>query len=139
MIGILISGHGTFAEGVYSTVKLIAGEQPNVKVVNFLEEDGSESLREKITAAMDELGYHNGIVCFTDLAGGTPFNICSSISATNDQVKVIGGTNVPMLLSSMFAREAELNDFIKVAVEQGLENIKTFTLTKAEVHDEEGI
>ena len=44
-----------------------------------------------------------------------------------------------MLLSSMFAREAELNDFINVAVEQGLENIKTFTLTKAEVHDEEGI
>lgn len=139
MIGILICGHGTFAEGIYSTIKLVAGEQPNVKVVNFLEEDSSERLKANITKAMEELGFEHGIVCFTDIAGGTPFNICSTIASRNTNVKVIGGTNVPMLLSSLFFRELDLDQFVQKAFEQGTKNIKIFTLNTVKVDEEEGI
>ncbi|WP_458355076.1 PTS sugar transporter subunit IIA [Peribacillus frigoritolerans] len=44
------------------------------------------------------------MVCFTDLASGTPFNVCSRISSCKDNIRVIAGTNLPMLLSRLFHR-----------------------------------
>lgn len=139
MIGIIISGHGTFAEGIYSTVKLIVGEQPNIEIVNFLEDDNSESLQQKIEKAIEKIGEQNGIVCFTDLVGGTPFKVCSTIAATNENIRVIGGTNIPMLLSSIFFREKILDEFVSASIEQGVNNIKTFRMNTINKNCEEGI
>nr|WP_313781859.1 hypothetical protein [Paenibacillus larvae] len=35
MNGLIVSGHGTFASGLQSAAKLIAGDQPNVGFVDF--------------------------------------------------------------------------------------------------------
>ncbi|MEG6573264.1 MAG: PTS fructose transporter subunit IIA [Caldibacillus debilis] len=126
MIGFLICGHGFFAEGVYSSVQLISGKQSNIQIVNFLEGDSLERLKEKILTAISKLETENGIVCFTDLPGGTPFNVCSSLAASDANILVIGGINVPMLLSSLFIREKNLKEFADIVIKEGSENIKIF-------------
>ena len=35
MVGIIITGHSNFATGIVSAVRLVAGEQKNLEVVDF--------------------------------------------------------------------------------------------------------
>ena len=56
MIGVILTGHAGFADGVASAVKLIGGDQEKFAVVNFLEEDSGESLAGKLQQAVEELG-----------------------------------------------------------------------------------
>ncbi len=47
MVGLIISGHGNFASGLRTSLKLIAGEASNIEYVDFIETDSTESLMDK--------------------------------------------------------------------------------------------
>ena len=52
MVGIIVSGHGNFASGLLSTLKLIAGEQENVVGIDFIDGQGSDELKNNIKEAI---------------------------------------------------------------------------------------
>ena len=56
MIGLVVTGHGLFAEGMHSSAKMIAGENELVKYVCFEEGMNTEQLSDKLVAAYNELG-----------------------------------------------------------------------------------
>ncbi|MDQ0175594.1 PTS sugar transporter subunit IIA [Bacillus chungangensis] len=138
MIGIVLTGHGSFAPGMLSSVELITGEMKQIQVVTFNEDQ--DLLQKQLEKAIAEVNTGSGVVCFTDLAGGTPFNVCAKIAAAMDDVKVIGGTNSPMLLSGFFQRESSLDEFVEKVLNEGKSNIKQF-LAKKKVSEtaEDGI
>ena len=47
MIGLILSGHGNFASGLHTSLKLIAGDHSNVEYVDFEEIDSTETLMDK--------------------------------------------------------------------------------------------
>ncbi|MGL4664366.1 MAG: PTS fructose transporter subunit IIA, partial [Clostridium butyricum] len=53
MVGIIVSGHGNFASGLLSTLKLIAGEQENVVGIDFIDGQGSDELKNNIKEAIN--------------------------------------------------------------------------------------
>ncbi|WP_077706022.1 hypothetical protein [Virgibacillus dokdonensis] len=75
MTGVVITGHGFYASGVKSTIQLIAGEQHEVKYVDFLESDEPSDLREKLEHYLDSMNNVTNILFLTDIVGGTPFKI----------------------------------------------------------------
>ncbi|MUK87619.1 hypothetical protein GMD78_04290 [Ornithinibacillus sp. L9] len=138
MIGIVLTGHGAFPNGMLESVQLIAGEVKQVRIVPFKEDQ--DKLKDELEQAIKEVDTGSGVVCFADLAGGTPFNVSSRVAATKSNVKVIGGVNSPMLLSGLFQRELHLDDFINRVLHDGKENIKEFAVNKKEIEEsEEGI
>ena len=50
MIGLVVTGHGLFAEGMHSSAVMIAGENEHIKYVCFKEGMGLEDLAEKLNA-----------------------------------------------------------------------------------------
>ena len=60
MIGLIISGHGNFASGLRSSLKLIAGEPCNVEYVDFEETDSIEDLRKKYYISLKNLDKYFG-------------------------------------------------------------------------------
>lgn len=137
MIGIVITGHGAFPTGMLESVQLIAGEIKQIEVIPF--EEDVEKLEQAIEKAIDNVDTGSGVVCFTDLAGGTPFNVCSRASSKGN-VRVIGGSNSPMLLSGLFQRELSLDEFVSKVLKDGKENIKEFKIIqKQPVEDPTGI
>ena len=78
MIGLIVTGHANFGSGMTSSVNLIAGEQEAYRYVDFLPTYGTEELTEEIAKAMDELKDCEGIIIFTVLMGGSPFNVAAS-------------------------------------------------------------
>ncbi len=126
MIGFVLTGHGPFARGILETVQFIAGRVEQISVVPFQEDQ--EKFYKDLEQAISEVDTGSGTVCFTDLAGGTPFNVCSRISLMKKNVRVIGGTNSPMLLSGLFQRELELDQFVDLVISEGKESIKLFQI-----------
>ena len=68
MIGMIATGHGSFATGITSGLKLLAGEPQDYETVDFLPEDSAEALAQKLDAAYERLSGCEGIVIFADLA-----------------------------------------------------------------------
>ncbi|MGG4266762.1 PTS sugar transporter subunit IIA [Peribacillus simplex] len=124
MIGIVLTGHGSFPTGMLESVQLIAGEIKQVEVIPF--EEDVTILEQVVIKAIDNVETGAGVVCYTDLAGGTPFNVCSRIASGKDNIRVVAGTNIPMLLSGLFHRELSLDAFIDKILKDGKENIKEF-------------
>lgn len=105
MIGFLLTGHGEFSVGLSSSLAMIAGEQDNFEIVKFDEGVALEDYQGEVKQALDELSEKNeGVVVFTDLLGGTPFRIASTLVSEYENVEVITGTNLPMLLEGTMLR-----------------------------------
>lgn len=146
MIGCILTGHGTFAEGVAGALEMIAGEQENFETVCFLEEKSLETFSDDMRSAISKLSQKcSGVIIFADLLGGTPFRTAMLEAQDFDKVEVIAGVNLPILLESMVLRYAEsLDDFIKQALDAGKTGLVHAQLpqetdTQAFDEEEEGI
>lgn len=131
MIGIIITGHGKFASGLLSAVEVIAGKQQNVQAIDFLVEDSSEGLWEKIAQAAKEMNV-DGILFLTDISGGTPFNTSVLVSKKlRLPCHILSGTNMPLIIEAAFSRDAMLLDDLVSAVMHS-EQVKVQLFTEKE-------
>lgn len=104
MLGLIVSGHGHFAGGLVSALKLLAGEPEALQTVEFEAQDSIEILEEKIKAAVKALDDTDGIVIMTDLQGGSPFNVSMKLALADKKLEVVTGTNLPMLVEAYMSR-----------------------------------
>lgn len=144
MLGLIVTGHGNFATGLQSSLRLIAGEKENMCFVDFEEKDSVDDLAAKLAAAIDSLGNVDGILFLCDLTGGSPFKTAVELSVKNDkQMEVIGGANLPMVIELSMAKEFvdSLDALTNMALSTGKDSIVKFTFSahKEETSDEDGI
>lgn len=106
MIGMIVTGHGNFASGLTSGLKLLAGETEYYEKVDFEEQDSNDILTEKLQEAMERLADCEAIAIFADLTGGTPFNVAVRIREEGAMLplEVAGGTNLPVVLQAYLSR-----------------------------------
>ena len=107
MIGFIVSGHGGFATGMVTALKLIMGEQPNCIAVDFPDGDTKTEIETNMKNAIHHLLHCEEIVIFCDLLSGTPFNTAIMEALNADHIQVVYGANLGMLMESVLARNAE--------------------------------
>lgn len=138
MVGIILTGHGNFATGVLSSLKLIAGEQENLIGVDFREGDSTEVLEENLNCAISNLNTDE-ILVLSDLAGGSPFKVSVLLSQKleNKNIRVLAGTNLGMLLEVSLCRDGmTADDLLEFAINSGNNSIKAFEVKKEEEKEE---
>ena len=144
MVGCILTGHGTFAEGVGAALEMVGGPQEDFAIVTFLEDEAGE-FPAKISGAIAQMAEKCGeVVVFCDLMGGTPFNQAMMAGATIPGVRVVTGTNLPMLLECMSMRADGVTaaELVDTAVEIGRMGVAAPVLDLAassEPEDGEGI
>ena len=128
MIGLLVTGHANFGSGITSSVNLIAGEQEAYKYVDFLPTYSTEDLTVESTKALDELKDCEGIIIFTDLMGGTPFNVSAQLGHGKDNIRIVAGTNLPMLVEIVMSRKFmdDLDGLVESVLETGKEQVTKY-------------
>ena len=104
MTGIIVTGHGTFPEGILSAVSLVAGKPDNTQAVNFEMGQSSEDLKDSMAKAMESL--EGEVLILADLVGGTPFNTAAALrkARADKRIKVIAGVNMAALVEAVFSR-----------------------------------
>ena len=101
MIHILITSHGGMAQGMVQSVKMLVGEQENLDYVTFDEEMGQDELDELYADKIKYVSEDNQYLILCDIKGGSPFNVVSRYSFKNDDVAVIYGMNLPILIEAI--------------------------------------
>ena len=144
MIGLVVTGHGLFAEGMHSSANMIAGENELVKYVCFKEGMNTEQLAEDLIAAYNSLGDCDGIIVLSDLPGGSPFRTAveSSMTLPEKKIIVLSGTNLPMIItaSTMLSFETDAQALSDELMFEGKDNVVRFELAvREEAEEEDGI
>lgn len=72
MLGLVLTGHGGFAQGMENALAMIAGPQEQFLAVPFLEENPLACFEKELQGAIDQLKETcDGVVICADLVGGT--------------------------------------------------------------------
>ena len=80
MLSIILTGHGGFASGMEKAMKQILGEQSQFIAIDFPETSSTALLTSQLEEAIAQLDCEDGIVFLTDLLGGTPFRVASTLA-----------------------------------------------------------
>lgn len=142
MIGLVVTGHGNFGSGLSSSVSLIAGKPAHYEYVDFLAEYSTDDLDRELRNAFDRLKGCEGIVVFSDLPGGSPFKTAVMVAQDYENVHVIGGTNLPMVIEIAMARTMieDADTLVDMALNTGKDQIVKFELKKkADTEASDGI
>lgn len=138
MKGIIVTGHGNFASGLASTLNLVIGPQEKSIFIDFTENLSNLDLNKKIEKAILELNPEQGILIFTDILGGTPFNESATLTTKYQNITVFGGTNMAMLFEAFDTRNS--NEIFSI-IEEGKNGMKIFNnnFSWIEDSDKDGI
>ncbi len=137
MIGMILTGHGNFGSGLYSSVKLISGEKENFVVCDFVEGMGAdEDLMPMLEKAVADLSATcDGVLIFTDLKGGSPFQKAVTVAYGKENIEVVAGSNLPMILEASMAREfiESLEDLTNMAISTGKDQVYRYVYEERKV------
>ena len=119
MIGLIVTGHGNFATGLTSSLKLIAGDPQNYVAVDFPQEYSVEDLERELTKALDSLKDCDGILV------GSPFKTAVMVGYPRGNVEVLAGTNLPMLIEVNMGRSfiEDLGALTEMAMNTGKDQV----------------
>lgn len=120
MLSIILSGHGGFASGLEKAMKQILGEQPQIIAIDFPESSTTALLKSQFEQAIARLDDSEGLIFLTDLLGGTPFRVASTLALQQPGREVITGINLQLLLEMVLERDGlSSNEFRLMALECG--------------------
>ena len=105
MIGLVLVTHGNLAAEFVTAMEHVVGAQEHVAWVCIGPDDDMEVRRAEIAEAVCEVNEGEGVIILTDLFGGTPSNLSISLMRP-DEVEVIAGMNLPMLIRLASARKS---------------------------------
>ena len=114
MIGVVVVTHGQLAVELVNAAEMIVGDLPQFTAVSIGWHDDVGDAREEIGAGHRAGALDGGVLLLTDMFGGTPSNLGMTF-LEKDQVEVITGVNLPMLIK--LAELARSSDLLAVAHE----------------------
>ena len=139
---VIAVSHASLASGVYSAIKMIAGEFDNIRIEEFKDNDSLEAFDKKLETAYDELKEkYNNIFVLADLAGGTPFNRAVMTLGENENIRVIGGLNFASLYTAINSDGDDIDDTLADIIKTSKDSIIAFEMKKdiEEDLEEDGI
>ncbi|WP_125571102.1 PTS sugar transporter subunit IIA domain-containing protein [Lacticaseibacillus songhuajiangensis] len=137
----IITGHGNFASGMRSSVKLLAGVPDNFDFLDFTENMSEED----VSAKLDELNASGEpLLVFADLLGGTPYKCAAKLAVAHPEqdIAVVAGCNLASLLETMFDDYANASEYANALVDATKRAAQVLDLTPDEPEedtDEDGI
>lgn len=130
MIGIIVAGHIYFSSGLRSAAQAIAGEQEQIIYIDFVPEMSTEQLEAQLRQAMAQCQQGDGVIIFTDIAGGSPCNRATALLIDYPDLRIISGTNLPMLVNACLERDGlTLDELTTLVLETGQSSIGQISLT----------
>ena len=104
---LVLCGHGGFGTGLHGALTLLCGGDGRVRSLDFREGDSFDELCERMEGLVAEnAGAPTGIC--TDVKGGSPFKASVLTRMKHPEVRLVTGTNFPVLMELMFpAKEPE--------------------------------
>lgn len=94
---LILMSHGNLASALIESAKMILGDLSDYDIVAMQVDDTFNDVEEKLISVLNKHKDKN-ILIMTDIYGGTPFNIASKFYRKNDNICLISGVNLDMVI-----------------------------------------
>ena len=116
-----IDYHGSMAEGVKASLEMIVGKQDHVHVVALTPDGDNRQFEEELLKKMKALNGSSLIIA--DLLGGTPCNVALSNYLESENVEIIAGMSLPLVIEATLNSTATVKELIQAAT-TGIVDVK---------------
>ncbi|RYL93060.1 PTS sugar transporter subunit IIA [Sporolactobacillus sp. THM7-4] len=140
MVALIVASHGEFSREIVKSAEMIFGKQENIATVTFTPGEGPDDLKKKYQLALQELDTDEGVLFLVDLFGGSPFNAASNVAAGKENMDVVTGMNLPMLIECFSQRRTlDLKALVEIIEKTSIEGVRSLskTLQKTSLDSEE--
>lgn len=141
MAGVIITGHGKFAEGMAHSISMLIGKQDFIRNVNFEDGHSEDILKDNLLQAYASIENKNAVFILCDILGGSPFKNAVTAFFHNENVRILYGTNLGMAIEAcmkcmILEDGCDIDALADAIAEAGRTNVGKFTY-EAPVADEE--
>lgn len=122
LVGVVLVTHGSFGEALLEAGITVLGPQEHCLAIGVDVNKGVDELVESIRSAILSVEKGRGVVALTDLFGGSPTTMSLSLMKS-ENLEVITGVNLPMLVATLQSRSMPLDilaEKVKTAGQQGI-------------------
>jgi PTS system mannose-specific IIA component len=124
MIGILLVTHGEIGKSLINCATHILDSSPSsVDYLSVNSNNNLDNYSNIISKKIRDLDSGNGVLIMTDIYGATPCNLLKKFTKENE-VEVITGINLPMLIKAISERKDNLNLLVNDSIDCAIRNIK---------------
>jgi len=121
-VGLLIITHGDIGRSLLDTAVVVMGSCPlQTEILGIPMASDPDQQLERAQQYLHQLEQGDGVLILTDLYGSTPSNIACKLR--NDNVAVITGLNLPMLIRVLNYPALNLHELAEKAMGGGREGV----------------
>ena len=117
MIGVIVTGHGKYATGMESALRLLAGRPEKFTAVDFRQEDTIDDLEFRLRDAILDMSECTGILIMVDVFEGATFRESVEMK---DKI-----SNLPIEVSNV-------GDLADLAVDEGRKQTLRYVYSESE-------
>jgi len=119
MVGILLMTHAPLGSAfIQAAAHVFRGMPERIEAIDVIADQNTEEVNQLARAAVQRLNDGSGVLVMTDIMGGTPSNCCRQLGEP-DQVAIIAGISLPMLLRAITYRSDVLDVVVEMALAGG--------------------
>lgn len=123
MVKILLASHGDLAYGVYSSLKIIMGEQKNISTLCAYKEEDFD-LKKEVSNIFNNLSDEDELIVVTDIFGGSINNEFMNYMG-RDNFHLVSGLNLPLLMELVLIQDnCNIDENIQNALNNSNQTIK---------------
>ena len=123
-IGCVIVAHGNVAQCLMDAVQSILGKQSGWLAVSNAGL-GLRELSEAVGRAVKEISVGHEVIIFSDMPGGSCHHVCQELVDEREDIRVITGLNLMMLLEFFVKRDrTDFGDLPTLVRERGRDAVR---------------
>ncbi len=136
---VVLVSHGTFAPGLHSVLKMLAGgDRPDILSASMEDGMGADVFAEKFAETVKVIKEEDEILLLADIIGGSPLTNGLDVLSQRgllDRTRAFGGMNLPMALTASMMKDGM--DMESLAAAMILESQNAIQEMKLNENDEE--
>ena len=124
---LLIVTHGTFAEGIRSSLSVLAGNTERIDVINCFVEGAENNPKEAMLEIINKIPKEDELLILTDLFGGSVNNMATAIvaEAGREDLHLVTGINLALTAELLLNMDDKLTaETINATIEQAKDGIR---------------
>lgn len=137
MSNLVLMSHGNMAQEVYNSAKMILGDAIQAQTVCMEASDGLQGTKEKLDTVLSDLDSKAPTLIIADLKGGTPANVASLVAASSNNLKVITGLNLSLVIEAAMSSADLENETMKNLIKTGKDSIEEVSIVLTDDLDDE--
>ncbi|SET19246.1 PTS sugar transporter subunit IIA [Thorsellia anophelis] len=129
---LILVSHGDLAEELVRVASMILDEMPQVTVLTMQEFQNTATLEKELKAALKTIG-PGPVLVMADILGGTPSNATIQVMTQRDDLVLLSGVNLPMILEFALSSITDLRELSTHLRMVGAQGVRMVTIDPRDI------